>query len=97
MNSCMLDFTPRIHKDILKAQQLILEQKYQYAISIYERILKESPEDKIKVKIYYQLGELFSINLSKNGVVFSRFSLLLDRTGISVSKSFFTLRPSIIL
>jgi tetratricopeptide (TPR) repeat protein len=62
----MLDFTPRIHKDILKAQQLILEQKYQYAISIYERILKESPEDKIKVKIYYQLGELFSINLSKN-------------------------------
>ena len=62
----MFDFTPQIHKEILKAQKLIIEQKYKDAISIYERILKESPENEIKVKIFYQLGDLLSINLSKN-------------------------------
>jgi tetratricopeptide (TPR) repeat protein len=62
----IFDFTPRLNKEILKAQTLILEQKHQQAIFIYETILKESPEDEIKVKIYYQLGDLFSINLSQN-------------------------------
>lgn len=64
--SCFLDFTPQIHKETLEAQRLVLEQRYQDAIVIYERILKENPENSIKVKIYYQLGDLFSINLSKN-------------------------------
>ena len=65
-SSCLIDFTPKIHNEILKAQKLILEQKYQDAIGIYELILKESPADDIKVKIFYQLGDLFSVNLSKN-------------------------------
>jgi tetratricopeptide (TPR) repeat protein len=60
------DFTPRLHKKIIDAQQYIKLQRYSDAIAQYELILKSSPPNDIKVKIYYQLGELYSINLSKN-------------------------------
>ncbi len=60
------DFTPRLHKKILDAQQYIKLQRYSDAIIQYEKILESNPPNDIKVKIYYQLGELYSINLSKN-------------------------------
>lgn len=60
------DFTPRLHKKILEAQEYIKQQKYEKAIAQYEKILKNNPPNDIKVKIYYQLGELFSTNLGKN-------------------------------
>ena len=79
--SCFLDFTPQIHKEILQAQELILQQKYQNAIYIYEDILKENPENSIKVKIFYQLGDLFSINLSKNKRAIRYYSKISEVTG----------------
>lgn len=60
------DFTPRLHKKILEAQEYIKQQKYSKAIAGYQEILKNNPPSDIKVKINYQLGELFSINLGKN-------------------------------
>ncbi len=60
------DFTPRLHKKILGAQEYIRLQQYRKAISQYELILKDNPPNDIKVKIYYQLGELYSINLGEN-------------------------------
>jgi tetratricopeptide (TPR) repeat protein len=60
------DFTPRLHKKILEAQEYIKKQEYSKAISQYQEILKNNPPADIKVKINYQLGELFSINLGKN-------------------------------
>lgn len=60
------DFTPRLHKDILAAQALVANQDYVTAIIRYEEILKRNPTDDIKVKIHYQIGELYSINLNKN-------------------------------
>ena len=60
------DFTPRLHKDILNAQNLIATQDYKTAIARYEEILSRNPADEIKVKIHYQIGELYSINLNKN-------------------------------
>ncbi len=60
------DFTPRLHKDILHAQNLIAMQDYQTAINRYEDILDRNPNDEIKVKIHYQIGELYSINLNQN-------------------------------
>jgi tetratricopeptide (TPR) repeat protein len=60
------DFTPRLHKKILEAQEYIKRQKYSKAIAGYQEILKNNPPNDIKVKINYQLGELFSINLGKN-------------------------------
>ena len=60
------DFTPRLHKDILNAQNLIANQDYKTAIDRYEEILSRNPSDEIKVKIHYQIGELYSINLNRN-------------------------------
>ena len=57
------DFTPRMYKDILRAQELISESKYSEAIIQYESITKKNTSNKIKIKIYYQLGELYSIHI----------------------------------
>src|SRR5690606_7499692 len=60
------DFTPRLHKDILAAQALVANQEYTTAITRYQEILGRNPTDDIKVKIHYQIGELYSINLNQN-------------------------------
>lgn len=60
------DFTPRLHKDIIRAQQYIHNQRYEDAIRTYHQILNENPRIDIKVKIYFQLGELHSTYLGKN-------------------------------
>ena len=61
---CSCDFTPRIYKQILHARHLVAEQRYAEAIEEYKRILEKSPPE--EAKIYYQLGELYSIYLLKN-------------------------------
>lgn len=60
------DFTPRLHKDILAAQALVANQEYVKAINSYEEILGRNPSEDIKVKIHYQIGELYSINLNQS-------------------------------
>lgn len=67
------DFTPRLHKKIIEAQHFIKIQRYEDAIFKYEQILKSNPSNDIKVKIYYQLGELYSINMSDNHKAFEYF------------------------
>ncbi len=57
------DFTPRLYQDILLAQEFVVEQKYDKAAAKYESILAENPPNDVRVKIYYQLGELYSIHL----------------------------------
>lgn len=60
------DFTPPLNKEILQAQQYIIQRDYLSAISKYKAILKKNPPNEIQVKINYQLGDLYSIYLSKN-------------------------------
>lgn len=60
------DFTPRIHKEVLKAQNLIAKQEYQKAIDNYEKILKKNPPKELKIKVLYQIGDLYSLYLAKN-------------------------------
>lgn len=59
------DFTPRIHQKILIAQKFITDQEYTKAVKQYHEILEEVPPNDIKIKIYYQLGELYAISLGK--------------------------------
>jgi len=54
------DFTPRLSKDILVAQDYIQNREYKKAASRYEDILKESLGQEIRLKISYQLAELYS-------------------------------------
>ena len=60
------DFTPRIHKEILVAQKYIENQEYEKSIEHYKKILEGNPNNEIKIKIYYQLGDLLSIYLNKS-------------------------------
>ncbi|RLA63125.1 MAG: hypothetical protein DRQ89_07670 [Epsilonproteobacteria bacterium] len=59
------DFSPRLHRDILNAQDLINEQKYLKAANLYQKILKGLPGGQVKIKVLYQLGDLNSIHLER--------------------------------
>lgn len=62
-SSC--DFTPPINRKIIDAQNYISEQKYNKATYIYEDILKSNPSPELRLKVCYQLGELYSIYLGE--------------------------------
>jgi tetratricopeptide (TPR) repeat protein len=64
LSSC--NFTSRIHKKILVAQDYIQKQEYEKAIVEYKSILEKDPKRNIAIKINYQLGDLYSVYLSKN-------------------------------
>ena len=57
------DFTPPVNRKIIDAQNYITEQKYDRAAYLYEDILKSNPSPDLRLKICYQLGELYSIYL----------------------------------
>ena len=59
------DFTPPINRRIIDAQNYITEQKYAKAAYLYEDILKSNPAQNLRLKICYQLGELYSIYLGQ--------------------------------
>jgi len=59
------DFSPKLHRDILNAQDYINEQKYPEATALYEKILSGLPAGKVKIKVLFQLGDLYSIHLQK--------------------------------
>lgn len=59
------DFTPPINRKIIDAQNYITEQKYNKAAFLYEDILKSNPGSELRLKICYQLGELYSIYLGE--------------------------------
>jgi tetratricopeptide (TPR) repeat protein len=59
------DFTPPINRKIIDAQNYISAQKYNQAAYLYEDILKSNPSSELRLKICYQLGELYSIYLGQ--------------------------------
>lgn len=59
------DFTPPINRKIIDAQNYITEQEYARAAYLYEDILKSNPATELRLKICYQLGELYSIYLGE--------------------------------
>ena len=57
-------FSSGLYKDIIKAQDLITDQKFSEAVKTYETILLKKPSKNIAIKINFQLGELYSIYLN---------------------------------
>lgn len=53
-----------LYKDILEAQDFITNQKFEKAAKVYEKILLKKPPRTIKIKINFQLGEIYSIYLN---------------------------------
>lgn len=68
------DYTPLINKEIIEAQEFLLVQKYRKSIEKYRQILEKSPSNELKIKIYYQLGEIYSTNLGLNVEAVSYFN-----------------------
>ena len=62
---CACDFTPPINRKIIDAQNYISNQKYNQAAYLYEDILRSNPSSELRLKICYQLGELYSIYLGQ--------------------------------
>lgn len=64
-------FSSGLYQDILKAQDLISKRKFKEAVSVYENILNRKPTKNIKIKINFQLGEIYSIYLNDyhNGLI----------------------------
>tara|TARA_B100001971_G_scaffold213155_1_gene245614 strand:- start:207935 stop:208723 length:789 start_codon:yes stop_codon:yes gene_type:complete len=58
------DFSSGLHKDILKAQDFISERNFQKAAVTYEGILKRKASKNIRIKIHYQLAEIYSVYLN---------------------------------
>jgi tetratricopeptide (TPR) repeat protein len=59
------DFTSGLHRDILKAQNFINEQKFKKAIEIYKNVLNRRISKNIQVKINFQLGDIYSVYLNQ--------------------------------
>lgn len=57
-------FSSGLYNDILEAQELIGELKFKKAARIYEGVLLKKPSKTIRIKINFQLGEIYSIYLS---------------------------------
>ena len=61
-NSCGI--STGLYDDILKAQDYITEQKFNKAVKLYENILLKKPSKNVRIKINFQLGEIYSIYLA---------------------------------
>ncbi len=58
------DFSSRTHKKILKAQQYLSDFQYQEAVDEYEQVVSEISNTELKVRVYYQLSEIYSLYLN---------------------------------
>ncbi len=72
------DFTSGLHKSILRAQDYIKEQEYLKAVDEYEDILKGKPSDNLKIKIHFQLGEIYSIYLNQTKKALDNFQKVIE-------------------
>jgi tetratricopeptide (TPR) repeat protein len=73
-------FSTGLYDDILKAQELITENKFKPAVRIYEGILKKKPSKTIRIKINYQLGEIYSIYLSDYKKSIEHFNIIVNNS-----------------
>lgn len=75
-SSC--DLTSGLYKEILEAQELVKEQRFKEAVGRYQNILNQSPPKNIKIKIYLQLGDIFSIYLNNQDESLKFYERILD-------------------
>lgn len=74
------DFTSRINKDILEVQENIKNQDYILAINKYQEILNRSPSQEIKLKVLFQIGEIYSLYLNDNKSAVGYFEKIIKET-----------------
>ncbi len=78
MFSC--DFTSGLHQSILEAQDLLKKQDYAHATKKYESVLLTKVSPNLKLKIHFQLGEIYSLYLNQNQKALENFQNVIDLT-----------------
>lgn len=73
-------FSSGLYKDILTAQDYLKSQDFNKAVKVYENILLEKPSKQIQLKINFQLGEIYSIYMSKYEKSLIHFNKILSET-----------------
>lgn len=74
------DFTSKIPKQILKAQNLLQDFKYEEAAREYEKILDRIPPSLLKNKIYFQLGEIYNLYSENHKKAIYYFEKIIEDT-----------------
>ncbi len=78
LSSC--DFTSGLHQSILRAQDFIKKQEFSNAADEYESILKLKLSQNLRIKINFQLGEIYSLYLNKNKEALKNFKNVIEIT-----------------
>lgn len=71
-------FTSGLYQDILAAQSFLDKHDYKAAAKKYEEILEKKPSKNVKIKINYQLGEIYSIYLNDYNKSLLHFKFIVD-------------------
>jgi tetratricopeptide (TPR) repeat protein len=72
------DLTSNLYKEILEAQELVKSQSFEKAVIKYESILKKNPSNTLKIKINFQLGDIYSIYLNKQDKAIVNYNKVLE-------------------
>ena len=72
------DFSARINKEIISAQEAYNNQNYLKAAAIYEQILERNPPELAMIKIHYQLGDLYGLHLKMWDKAILNFKSIVD-------------------
>ena len=67
-----------LYQDILKAEELLTQQKFEQAVKVYTKILKKKPSEQIKIKVNFQLGEIYSIYLNNYELSLKYYSQIIE-------------------
>ena len=59
------EFSIILHKDIFLAQKYLDERKFANAAAVFEDLLKKTIQPQTKVKVLYQLGEIYYLYLNR--------------------------------
>lgn len=59
------DFTSGLNREILAAQDHVEAQDYEKAAESYERLLRKNPAKSLRMKIHYQLAEIYYLYLNQ--------------------------------
>lgn len=67
-----------LYQDILKAEELLTQQKFKKAVTVYTKVLKKKPSKQIQIKINFQLGEIYSIYLNDYEISLKYFAEIIE-------------------
>lgn len=67
-----------LYQDILKAEEMLNQQRFNKAVDIYQKILKKKPSKQIQIKVNFQLGEIFSIYLNDYKKSLNHFNFIIE-------------------